>query len=74
MTRIRCRYLECVYLEGGICTLEEITLDPEDGCLNMETVEDLEVFEEEEEEEPLEEWEEDWEEEEEEDLWEEDEW
>jgi len=33
MPRVRCRYVECVYIESGICGADQIDLDPELGCL-----------------------------------------
>ncbi len=78
MTKIICRASDCIYWEEGVCSSEEITYDPENGCLTYEGYEDVlleddEEWEDEEllEEEPLE-WDEDEEElvdEEEEDEW-----
>ncbi|MCS7259650.1 MAG: hypothetical protein NZ765_02550 [Anaerolineae bacterium] len=76
MTKIICRASDCIHWDDGICSSEQITYDPEGGCLTYEGIEDAmleddEEWEEEEEildEEPLE-----WEEEEEEDLFDEDE-
>jgi hypothetical protein len=62
MPRIRCRYIDCVYLESGYCGADQIDLDPEMGCLTYaQEEEDLPKDEEWEEEEELEEeeWEED---------------
>ena len=33
MPRIRCRYIDCIYLEAGFCGTDQIDLDPELGCL-----------------------------------------
>lgn len=33
MPRIRCRYLDCLYLEDGYCSTSSIELDPDEGCL-----------------------------------------
>jgi hypothetical protein len=33
MPRIRCRYIDCVYLEDGFCGAPTIDLDPDEGCL-----------------------------------------
>lgn len=33
MPRIRCRYVDCIYLESGFCGTDQIDLDPELGCL-----------------------------------------
>jgi len=65
MPRIRCRYIDCVYLESGYCGADQIDLDPEMGCLTYSQEEEVQPKEEEEEEE--------WEEEElDEEEWEED--
>lgn len=28
MPRIRCRYVDCIYLESGFCDADQIDLDP----------------------------------------------
>ena len=71
MPRIRCRYVDCIYLESGFCGTDQIDLDPELGCLTYtQEEEDLGIDKEEE-------WEEDKvlgeEEEEEEEEWDEEE-
>lgn len=33
MPRIRCHYLDCVFLEQGYCGAAAIELDPAEGCL-----------------------------------------
>jgi hypothetical protein len=33
MPRIRCRYIDCVYLEDGFCGAPTIDLDPDEGCM-----------------------------------------
>ena len=59
MPRIRCHYLDCVFLEGGYCTAARVELDPDVGCLayriegELSEDEDDIVFEEE----LLDEWE-----------------
>jgi len=76
MTKIICRVSDCVHWEDGVCTSDQITYDPENGCLTYEGMDDV-ILEDDEEwdeedmldEEPLE-WDED---EEEEDLLDEDE-
>lgn len=65
MPRIRCRYVDCIYLESGFCDADQIDLDPELGCLTFtQEEEDLAIEKEEEWEEPAldEEEEEDWDE------------
>jgi len=78
MTKIICRASDCIYWEEGVCSSEEITYDPENGCLTYEGYEDALLEDDEEwededilDEEPLE-WDEDEEDlldEEEEDEW-----
>ena len=64
MTKIICRASDCIFWEEGVCSSDETTYDPENGCLTYEglgdvLLEDDGEWEEEEksEEEPLE-WEE----------------
>jgi hypothetical protein len=71
MPRIRCRYVDCVYLESGFCGADQIDLDPELGCLTY-TQEEEELPKEAEWEEEGEEEEEDVLDEEEEEEWDED--
>ena len=33
MARIRCKYIDCTFLEDGICSATSIELDPDEGCL-----------------------------------------
>ena len=33
MPRIRCHYIDCVFLDEGYCAAAEVELDPEEGCL-----------------------------------------
>ena len=74
MTKIICRVSDCVHWDDGACSSDQITYDPENGCLAYEGIEDA-ILEDEEEwdeegiqEEPLE-----WDEDEEEDPLDEDE-
>lgn len=64
MTRVRCRQSECIFWEGGTCTAEEIELDPEQGCLSLEELEDIAIDDGEELDEDFDEdwdeWDEDW--------------
>jgi hypothetical protein len=58
MPRIRCHYLDCVFLDEGYCSAALVEFDPDAGCNtyspNAEAASDNEWDEEEE----LEEWEE----------------
>ena len=69
MPRIKCHYVDCVFIDEGYCSAAAVELDPDTGCGTYSPSE--EVAEEWEEEEELE-WE-DEEEDGEDDLWEEDE-
>ena len=62
MPRIRCRYIDCIFIEEGLCGAEAVEIDPDEGCLTYTELNDISLVEDEEweEEENLEE---DWEEE-----------
>ena len=68
MPRIKCHYVDCVFLDEGYCSAAAVEIDPDAGCNTYSPSEDAE--EEWEDEEELE-----WEDEEEDDdeLWDEDE-
>jgi hypothetical protein len=72
MPRIRCHYLDCVFVDDGYCGAAAVELDPDTGCATYsptgETAGKGEEWEEEEEE-----WDDEELEEEDEDLWEEEE-
>lgn len=40
MPRIRCYYLDCKFLENGVCTSLSVQLDPDEGCLTYDTLDD----------------------------------
>jgi hypothetical protein len=46
MPRIRCRYLDCVFLDDGYCTSEMVELDPDEGCTTYTLVDEAAVDEE----------------------------
>ncbi len=67
MPRIRCHYIDCIFLDEGYCSAAAVEIDADTGCATYspnEAAAHDNVWEEEE----LEEWEED-ELEDEEDLW-----
>ncbi len=67
MPRIRCRYIDCIFLESSFCGTDQIDLDPELGCLTYtQEEEDSAVGKEEEweEEKAVDEKEEEWDEDE----------
>lgn len=51
MTKIICRASDCIFWEEGVCSSDEMTYDPEQGCLTFEGIEDILLEDEEEEEE-----------------------
>lgn len=69
MPRIRCHYIDCVFLDDGYCGAAAIEVDPDMGCMTYSRADDIDVDEDEwEDEEELAEWDE-FEDEDEEDLW-----
>jgi hypothetical protein len=37
MARIRCRYEDCIFLDGGFCSAPAVELDPDTGCITYRT-------------------------------------
>ena len=72
MARIRCHYINCVFLDEGYCSAAAVEIDPDTGCATFTESEDASSAEWEEEE-SEEEWDEEDLEEEEEESWDEDE-
>lgn len=50
-TKIICKASDCIFWEDKLCTSEEITYDPEEGCLTYEVLDDVIELEEEDEDE-----------------------
>jgi hypothetical protein len=71
MPRIRCHYIECVFIDDGYCGAAAIEIDPDVGCMTYSRADDLEVDEEwdDDEQEDAEEWEDIEDEEEDDELW-----
>jgi hypothetical protein len=71
MPRIRCHYIDCVFLDDGYCGAAAIELDPDVGCMTYSRADDLaeEVDDEWEDEEESDEWEDIEEDDEEDELW-----
>ena len=70
MPRIRCHYIDCVFLDEGYCSAAAVEIDPDTGCMTYSPSAETATGDEwEEEEEEMEEWEELDDEEEEEDVW-----
>jgi formate hydrogenlyase subunit 6/NADH:ubiquinone oxidoreductase subunit I len=67
MPRIKCHYIDCVFLDEGYCSAAAIELDPDTGCATYSPSDEAAAAEDWEEEE--EEWEEDEAEDEDDELW-----
>jgi hypothetical protein len=68
MPRIRCHYLDCVFLDDGFCSAAQVELDTDTGCMTYSPSEE-EASEVDWDEEELEEWDEELEDEEDDDSW-----
>ena len=55
MPRIRCHYLDCIFLDEGYCSAAAVEVDPDTGCATYSPTEDADA-EDEWEDEELEEW------------------
>jgi len=51
MPRVRCRYVDCVFLENGYCGAAAVEIDPDEGCLTYSHIDEVPADEEWEEEE-----------------------
>jgi hypothetical protein len=70
MPRIRCHYLDCVFLDDGYCSAAAVEIDPDAGCMTYSPTAESNAEDDWEDEEEMEEWEDlEGEEEEEEDMW-----
>lgn len=69
MPRIRCHYIDCLFLDDGYCGAAAIEVDPDMGCMTYSRSDDMVIDDEWEEEEELDEWEELDEDEDEDELW-----
>jgi hypothetical protein len=41
MPQIRCRYVDCFFLESGYCTAEVVKIDPDEGCMTYTRIGDV---------------------------------
>ena len=73
MARIRCHYVNCVFLDEGYCSAAAVEIDPDTGCATFAESEEAAADEWDEEEEADDEWDEEDLEDEEEESWDEDE-
>ncbi len=58
MPRIRCHYLDCIFLDEGYCSAAAVEFDPDTGCATYSPTDDELSSAEWDDEEELEEWEE----------------
>lgn len=58
MPRIRCHYVDCVFLDDGFCSAAAVEFDPDMGCTTFSRANDLEVDDEDLEFEEIDEWDE----------------
>ena len=42
MPRIRCHYIDCVFIDDGYCSAAAVELDPDVGCMTFSRATDLE--------------------------------
>lgn len=68
MPRIRCHYIDCVFLDDAYCGAAAIELDPDEGCMTYSRANDLDDEDWEDDEELIE-WEDLDEEDEDDELW-----
>ena len=70
MPRIRCHYIDCVFLDVGYCGAAAVEFDPDVGCMTYSRADDAEAEKDwDEEEEELDDWDEIDVDDEEEDVW-----
>ncbi|MCZ7553921.1 MAG: hypothetical protein M5U05_15270 [Anaerolineales bacterium] len=41
MPRIRCHYIDCVFLDDGYCGAAAVEIDPDAGCMTYSRMNDL---------------------------------
>ncbi len=41
MPRIRCHYIDCVFLEEGYCGAAGVEIDPDEGCMTYSRIDDV---------------------------------
>jgi hypothetical protein len=69
MPRIRCRYMDCVFVDDGYCSAAAVEFDPDTGCATYKPSEETASEAGWDDEDKLEEWTESEFDEEEDDLW-----
>ncbi len=43
MPRIKCRYLDCIFLDELFCTAELVEVDPDECCLTYTQIDEVDV-------------------------------
>ncbi|MCK5646432.1 MAG: hypothetical protein KAH97_06595 [Anaerolineales bacterium] len=43
MPRVRCRYLDCIFLDDGFCGTSAVEIDPDEGCLTYTQVDEINI-------------------------------
>jgi hypothetical protein len=43
MPRIRCHYIDCVFLDDGYCGAAAVEIDPDTGCMTFSRADDVEA-------------------------------
>lgn len=56
MPRIKCHYVDCVFLDEGLCGAAAVELDPDTGCVTYSPADGAAADDEWEDEEELDEW------------------
>ena len=58
MPRIRCHYIDCVFIDDGYCSAAAVEIDPDLGCSTYSRADDVDMEQEwDDDESELEEWE-----------------
>jgi hypothetical protein len=56
MPRIRCRYIDCIFLDDGYCSAVTVEIDPDLGCMTFKRSSDLDEDDWEEDNDEIDEW------------------
>ncbi len=56
MPRIRCHYIDCVFIDDGYCSAAAVEIDPDVGCMTFSRATDLEDDDWDDAEEELDDW------------------
>jgi hypothetical protein len=59
MPRIKCHYVDCVFIDEGICSAAAVEIDPDEGCKTYSPAEGVAEEDDWDEDEESEEWEDD---------------